>query len=256
MIPIGVIFMEQKIEKLKEWVEVSQNIVFFGGAGVSTESGIPDFRSEDGLYSQKFMYSPEVMLSYSFFLSNPEDFYEFYKDKMILKGIEPNDVHLALAKLEKAGKLKAVITQNIDGLHQRAGSESVIELHGTVHKNYCMECRKPYELEFIEQDGIPKCSCGGIVRPDVVLYEEQLNYDDLSRAVEFISRADMLIVGGTSLSVYPAAGLLHYYDGDRLVLINNSETAYDSSADLLIQGSIGHALRSMLSISSLNDLSQ
>ena len=234
---------ESSTKTLRQFIQTADNVVFFGGAGVSTESGIPDFRSEDGLYSQQFRHPPEVMLSHSFFKSNPAEFFEFHKSKMILKGIEPNAAHFALAKLEETGKLKAVITQNIDGLHQKAGSVNVIELHGSVQNNYCVGCQKKFAVNFVsEADGIPRCDCGEIVRPDVVLYEEPLNQRKLADAARYVSEADMLIVGGTSLSVYPAAGLLYYYKGGKLVLINNSETPFDDKADLLIQGSIGRVL--------------
>lgn len=228
------------IDILKTWIESSNNIVFFGGAGVSTESNIPDFRSVDGLYHQKYDYPPEKILSHSFFLSHPEEFYRFYKDKMVYINAKPNDAHKILAQWEQEGKVKAVITQNIDGLHQKAGSQKVLELHGTVYKNYCMRCGKEYELEWmLEQEGVPHCSCGGIIRPDVVLYEEGLDQKVVQDAVSFIEEADILIIGGTSLTVYPAAGLIEYYKGNKLVLINKSMTPYDKEADLRIEGSIG-----------------
>lgn len=228
------------IDILKTWIESSNNIVFFGGAGVSTESNIPDFRSVDGLYHQKYDYPPEKILSHSFFLSHPEEFYRFYKDKMVYINAKPNDAHKILAQWEQEGKVKAVITQNIDGLHQKAGSQKVLELHGTVYKNYCMRCGKEYELEWmLEQEGVPHCSCGGIIRPDVVLYEEGLDQKVIQDAVSFIEEADILIIGGTSLMVYPAAGLIEYYKGNKLVLINKSMTPYDKEADLRIEGSIG-----------------
>lgn len=228
------------IDILKTWIESSNNIVFFGGAGVSTESNIPDFRSVDGLYHQKYDYPPEKILSHSFFLSHPEEFYRFYKDKMVYINAKPNDAHKILAQWEQEGKVKAVITQNIDGLHQKAGSQKVLELHGTVYKNYCMRCGKEYELEWmLEQEGVPHCSCGGIIRPDVVLYEEGLDQKVIQDAVSFIEEADILIIGGTSLTVYPAAGLIEYYKGNKLVLINKSMTPYDKEADLRIEGSIG-----------------
>jgi NAD-dependent deacetylase len=230
------------IANLKRMVAESDNIVFFGGAGVSTESGIPDFRSVDGLYNQEYDYPPEVILSSSFFRSNTEEFFKFYRSKMIVPGIQPNQAHLALAQLEQEGKLKAVITQNIDGLHQMAGSKNVLELHGSTHRNYCMECAKPHDLDTILATSIPMCECGGIVKPDVVLYEEQLRHELLEEATNYIFQADMLIIGGTSLSVYPAAALIHYYTGNKLVLINNSETAFDERADLIIRTSIGYAL--------------
>ena len=227
-------------KQLKSWIEESGNIVFFGGAGVSTESGIPDFRSQDGLYHQQYDYPPEEILSHSFYMKNPEEFYRFYRNKMLAPGAKPNKAHLALAKLEREGRLKAVITQNIDGLHQAAGSREVLELHGSVHRNHCLRCGKFYGLEAIENSsGIPRCSCGGMIKPDVVLYEEGLDMDVLNRAVNYISRADVLIVGGTSLTVYPAAGLIDYYRGHKLVLINRDATALDSRADLVISGKIG-----------------
>lgn len=232
--------MKDSIQTLKNWIEESSNIVFFGGAGVSTESGIPDFRSVDGLYNQKYKYPPETIISHSFFEKYPEEFYRFYRDKLIIKGAKPNAAHLRLASLEAEGKLKAVITQNIDGLHQMAGSRNVLELHGSTLRNYCLKCGRKYGTEiFDEVPGVPKCSCGGTIRPDVVLYEEGLDQDILSSAVHYIRNADMLIIGGTSLVVYPAAGLVNYYKGKKLVLINKSATAMDSAADLLISDSIG-----------------
>ncbi len=233
-------YMEDKIELLNRWIEETDNIVFFGGAGVSTESGIPDFRSVDGLYNQQYKYPPESIISRSFFQSNPLEFYRFYRDRMIYDEAKPNSAHKMLARLESIGKLKCVITQNIDGLHQMAGSKNVIELHGSIHRNYCMRCHRFYDLAYIENsEGVPYCECGGIVKPDVVLYEECLNEDDLKKAVEYISNADMLIVGGTSLGVYPAAGLIDYYSKDKIVLINKSATPYDRRANLLINDSIG-----------------
>jgi NAD-dependent deacetylase len=232
--------MDEKIQTLKQWIAGSSNIVFFGGAGVSTESGIPDFRSVDGLYSQKYDYPPETILSHSFFKSKPEEFYRFYHDKMIIRDVRPNKAHLRLAELEKDGKLRAIITQNIDGLHQLAGSKKVLELHGSTHRNYCMRCSKPYGWDTVaDAQGVPKCTCGGIIRPDVVLYEEGLDENIMSKAVHFIRSADVLIVGGTSLVVYPAAGLIEYYRGHKLVLINKGATGYDSRADLLISDKIG-----------------
>ena len=229
-----------EIERFKELVENSDNIVFFGGAGVSTESGIPDFRSVDGLYNQKYDYPPETILSHSFYLYHTEEFYRFYRDKMLALDAEPNMTHKKLAELEQKGKLKAVITQNIDGLHQKAGSKKVLELHGSVLRNYCEKCGKFYDAEYIlHSEGIPKCDCGGSIKPDVVLYEEGLDQETLSEAVACISRADVLIVGGTSLAVYPAAGLLDYYNGSKLVLVNKTATPKDAMADLVIQGSIG-----------------
>ena len=221
-------------------IEESDNIVFFGGAGVSTESNIPDFRSTDGLYSQQYDYPPETILSHTFFMSHPEEFFKFHKNKMICLGAKPNAAHLKLAEWEKKGKLKAVITQNIDGLHHAAGSKNVLELHGSVYKNYCMSCNKKYSVEFIvNSEGVPRCSCGGIVRPDVVLYEEGLDQDVIRRAIKHLMEADVLIVGGTSLVVYPAAGLIDYYPRNKLVLINKTETPMDGKADLVVTGSIG-----------------
>ncbi|MCI8674568.1 MAG: NAD-dependent protein deacylase [Lachnospiraceae bacterium] len=232
---------------LKQWVEESHNIVFFGGAGVSTESGIPDFRSEDGLYRQKYKYPPEQMLSHSFFLSHTEEFFEYYKNQMLVLDVKPNNAHLALAKLEREGKLAAVVTQNIDGLHQAGGSENVLELHGSIHRNYCMKCHKFYDGAFVKaQPDIPRCSCGGIIKPDVVLYEEALDQDTMNRSVRAISQADLLIIGGTSLVVYPAAGLVRYYRGKRLVLINKGSTSMDQNADLVISLPIGQALEMFL----------
>lgn len=230
-------------EQLKKWIQMSDNIVFFGGAGVSTESNIPDFRSVDGLYNQEYDYPPETILSHSFFLHNTEEFYRFYRNKMLFPGALPNKAHLALAKLERLGKLKAVITQNIDGLHQAAGSKNVLELHGSVLRNYCMHCHKFYPLEnILNSEGLPHCECGGLIKPDVVLYEEGLNQDILNRSVTAIEKADMLIIGGTSLTVYPAAGLIDYYRGNKLVVINKSTTGRDSQADLVISDSIGNVL--------------
>lgn len=230
----------REVEQLKMWVEESDNIVFFGGAGVSTESKIPDFRSVDGLYHQQYEYPPETILSHSFYVHHTEEFYRFYRNKMIFPDAKPNQTHIRLAKLEAEGKLKAVITQNIDGLHQDAGSQQVLELHGSVKRNYCQSCHKFYPIEAIlSGDGVPKCSCGGGIKPDVVLYEEGLDSAILSEAVRRIQEADLFIVGGTSLTVYPAAGLLHYYRGNKLVLINQSVTPMDSKADLLIQDSLG-----------------
>lgn len=232
--------MEEKIKQFLQLVNKSSHIVFFGGAGVSTESGIPDFRSVDGLYHQKYDYPPETILSHGFFIRKTAEFYDFYREKMICTDAKPNITHIKLAELEKAGKLEAVVTQNIDGLHQAAGSEKVYELHGSVHRNYCSQCRKFYPIEtIIESEGVPKCECGGIIKPDVVLYEEGLDSDVLTGAINAISKADMLIVGGTSLAVYPAAGLLQYYNGDRLVLINKSATPMDGKADLLLACGLG-----------------
>ena len=229
-----------QIQKLKQWVSESKRIVFFGGAGVSTESGIPDFRSVDGLYNQKFEYPPEEIISHTFFVCRPEYFFRFYREKMLPLGFEPNVTHRVLAKWEKEGRLSAVVTQNIDGLHQKAGSKKVYELHGSVLRNYCQRCGKFHSAEFIkESEGVPKCTCGGTVKPDVVLYEEGLDGDTIEKSVLAICNADLLIVGGTSLTVYPAAGLLRYYRGNRLVLINRDETPYDHQADLVIHDSLG-----------------
>lgn len=228
---------------MQKMADQSRSIVFFGGAGVSTESGIPDYRSTNGLYYQKFKYPPEQMLSHSFFVSNTEEFYEFYKAKMICLEAQPNAAHKKLAELEAAGKLSAVITQNIDGLHQLAGSKRVLELHGSVHRNFCTKCGKAYDAKFIaESDGVPRCSCGGVIKPDVVLYEEPLDAGTMNAALDAIYNADMLIIGGTSLAVYPAAGLIRYFRGSRLVVINKSETSADSNADLVINESIGSVL--------------
>lgn len=238
----------QELEQLKQWIDECDNIVFFGGAGVSTESGIPDFRSVDGLYNQQYDYPPETIISHTFYRKNPKEFYRFYKNKMIFPNAEPNDAHLALARLEKQGKLKAVVTQNIDGLHQAAGSREVLELHGSIHRNYCTRCGQFYSLkDIMAMDGVPQCSCGGIIKPDVVLYEEGLNQSTIQKAVMYISQADMLIIGGTSLTVYPAAGLIDYYQGNRLVLINKSVTPMDSRADLVISGKIGQILKHAVS---------
>ena len=237
----------EKLNELRQIIEDSDNIVFFGGAGVSTESGIPDFRSVDGLYNQKYKYPPETIISHSFYRRNPEEFYRFYKDKMIFADAKQNKAHIKLAELEKQGKLKAVITQNIDGLHQMAGSRNVIELHGSVHRNYCEKCHAFYDLDYIvNSDGVPKCEkCGGTVKPDVVLYEEALDEDNMSRALQYISEADTMIIGGTSLVVYPAAGLIRYFRGRKLVVINMSPTQSDSNADLLIADKIGDVLGSL-----------
>ncbi len=231
-------------EQLQHWIKDSDNIVFFGGAGVSTESGIPDFRSVDGLYNQRYDQPPETILSRTYFARNTEDFYRFYRDKMLCLDAKPNAAHLKLAELERAGKLKAVVTQNIDGLHQLAGSQTVYELHGSVHRNYCTQCRTFYGVDFIaEGEGVPCCSvCGGVVKPDVVLYEEGLDQDTVEGAVMAIAKADVLIVGGTSLVVYPAAGLINYYRGHKLVLINRDPTPYDSQADLVLHDSLGKVL--------------
>ena len=235
--------MNEKQARLQEWITDSPNIVFFGGAGVSTESGIPDFRSVDGLYNQKYDYPPEEILSRTFFDRRPEEFYRFYRDKMLCLDARPNTAHQKLAQLEQVGKLRSVVTQNIDGLHQMAGSKRVWELHGSVHRNFCMRCKKPYPVEFIrDSQGVPTCSCGGTVKPDVVLYEESLDSRVLEGALADIQQADLLIIGGTSLAVYPAASLVNYYRGDRLVLINKSPTPYDRRADLAIAGPIGRIL--------------
>lgn len=232
--------MDAQIEELREWVDGSDNIVFFGGAGVSTESGIPDFRSVDGLYNQQYRYPPETIISRSFFEKNPEEFYRFYKDRMLELDAKPNAAHQKLAEWERAGKLRAVVTQNIDGLHQAAGSKEVLELHGSVHRNRCLLCRKFYDAHYMKgASGVPRCTCGGIIKPDVVLYEESLNDETIQKSVRYISQADMLIIGGTSLVVYPAAGLINYYRGHKLVLINRTPTPADSRADLVLHGSIG-----------------
>lgn len=228
---------------LQSMINEAQRIVFFGGAGVSTESGIPDFRSQDGLYNQKYKYPPERIISHSFFIASPEEFFRFYRDRMIYPEAKPNAAHLKLAELERAGKLLAVVTQNIDGLHSDAGSRSVIELHGSVRRNYCMKCGKSYDLDFItSSNGVPRCSCGGIVKPDVVLYEEALNESDINAAINAISNADLLIIGGTSLAVQPAAGLIRFFNGNRLAVINKSPTCADDEADIVINGSIGETL--------------
>lgn len=227
-------------EQLKKWIADSNNIVFFGGAGVSTESGIPDFRSVDGLYNQEYDYPPETIISHSFYQRNPEEFYRFYKNRMLFPDAKPNAAHLALARWEEQGKLRAVITQNIDGLHQAAGSREVMELHGSVHRNYCTRCGQAYTLaDIMRMEGVPRCSCGGVIKPDVVLYEEGLDQGILRKSIAYIRNADVLIIGGTSLTVYPAAGLIDYYQGNKLALINKSVTPLDSRADLVISGKIG-----------------
>ena len=233
--------MQQELETLKKWIDNSDNIVFFGGAGVSTESGIPDFRSVDGLYNQQYDYPPETILSHTFFRRNTEEFYRFYRAKMLALDAKPNAAHKKLAQWEQEGKLKAVVTQNIDGLHQAAGSKMVYELHGSVHRNYCQKCGAFYDARYmLESTGIPRCEkCGGLIKPDVVLYEEGLDDATMRGAIRAISHADVLIIGGTSLTVYPAAGLIDYYNGNKLVLINKSVTPMDSRADLLVQGPIG-----------------
>lgn len=229
-----------ELERLQKMIDESENIVFFGGAGVSTESGIPDFRSVDGLYHQKYDYPPETILSHTFYRKKTEEFYRFYRDKMLCLDAKPNAAHIALARLEEKGKLKAVITQNIDGLHQAAGSKVVYELHGSVLRNYCEECGKFYDAQYIlDAEGIPACTCGGKIKPDVVLYEEGLSNEVLEGAIRAISQADLLIIGGTSLVVYPAAGLIDYYRGNKLVLINKSATSRDSQANLVITEPIG-----------------
>jgi len=226
--------------ELKNIISNSNNIVFFGGAGVSTESGIPDFRSLDGLYNLKYKYPPEKIISHSFYKNNTEEFYDFYKNKMIFLNAKPNMAHIKLAELEKTGKLKAIITQNIDGLHQMAGSKNVLELHGSVHRNYCIKCRKFYDVNYVvNEDAIPKCSCGGTIKPDVVLYEEGLDENIWQKAIKYIEEADVLIIGGTSLVVYPAASLINYYKGNKLILINKSSTSMDKKANLVINESIG-----------------
>lgn len=228
---------------LQKIINQSKNIVFFGGAGVSTESGIPDFRSVDGIYNQKYDYPPEEILSHTFFINKTEEFYRFYRDKMLCLNAKPNKAHLKLAELEKSGKLTAVVTQNIDGLHQIAGSKTVYELHGSVHRNYCMTCHKKYNAEFmLKTNGIPKCSCGGIIKPDVVLYEEGLDNNTVSGALSAISNCDTLIIAGTSLTVYPAAGFIRYFKGKNLVLINRDATSMDSSCDLVIHDKVGEVL--------------
>ena len=236
--------MNEKIQTLKNWVEESSRIVFFGGAGVSTESGIPDFRSTDGLYHQEWRYPPETILSHTFYESKPEEFFRFYRAKLLVRGVQPNAAHKKLAEWEKAGKLTAIVTQNIDGLHQAAGSKRVLELHGSVHRNYCERCHKFFDFDFmLNSEGVPRCdACGGRVKPDVVLYEEGLDTRILEDSINAISNADMLIIGGTSLNVYPAAGLINYYRGRRLVLINKSAVARDLDAGLVITDPIGEVL--------------
>ena len=236
--------MEDKIEQLKKLIDESDNIVFFGGAGVSTESGIPDFRSKDGLYNQKYKYPPEEILSNTFFMNDTEEFYKFYKDKLNSLKYEPNITHIKLAELEQKGKLKAVITQNIDGLHQKANTKNVLELHGSVLRNYCMKCHKFYDAQYVfNSTGIPKCECGGIIKPDVVLYEEPLNDEVVEESIRAIHNADLMIVGGTSLTVYPASGLINYFREKNLVLINRDATPYDGRANLVINESLGDVFR-------------
>ena len=235
--------MNDKIETLQKLIDNSKNIVFFGGRGVSTESGIPDFRSQDGLYNQKYDYPPEVIISHDFFMYNTKEFYKFYKDKMIDLSAKPNAAHYKLAELEEKGKLTAVITQNIDGLHHMAGSKQVYEIHGSVHRNYCMKCSKFYDAEYIlNSKGVPKCECGGTIKPDVVLYDENLDMDLFDNAIKAIEKADTMIVAGTSLTVYPAANLIRYFEGDNLILINKDETPLDDMADLVIHGKVGEVL--------------
>lgn len=238
----------KQIQQLQQLIDQYDNLVFFGGAGVSTESGIPDFRSVDGLYNQQYAYPPETIISHSFFRKNPEEFYRFYKDKMLALEAKPNDAHKKLAELERTGKLRAVVTQNIDGLHQAAGSKVVYELHGSVHRNYCMQCHRFYDAEYMyHAEGIPRCeTCGGILKPDVVLYEEGLDMGIMQQAIRAISQAEVLIVGGTSLVVYPAAGLLQYFKGKVLVVINKGATPMDQKADLLIQEPIGEVFRQIV----------
>lgn len=236
--------MNDKIQQFKQLVNESENIVFFGGAGVSTESGIPDFRSKDGLYNQQYKYPPETILSHTFFMNQTDEFYKFYKTKMNSLKYEPNITHIKLAELENQGKLKAVITQNIDGLHQKAGSKIVYELHGSVLRNYCMNCNKFYDAEYVfNSNGTPKCNCGGIIKPDVVLYEEGLNEDTIMKSIYAIQNADLLIVAGTSLTVQPASGLINYFRGKNLVLINRDSTPYDNKADLVINENLGTVFR-------------
>ena len=235
--------MTDTVKRLKELVDGSGNIVFFGGAGVSTESGIPDFRSTDGLYHQEWRYPPETILSHTFYESNPEEFFRFYRAKLLVSGVKPNAAHYKLAEWERTGKLKAIVTQNIGGLHQAAGSRRVLELHGSVHRNYCEKCGKFHDFDFmLHSSGIPRCECGGIVKPDVVLYEEGLDQKTLNDSVRAIAEADLLIIGGTSLNVYPAAGLINYYRGNKLVLINKSAVARDLAAGLVITDPIGEVL--------------
>ena len=238
---------EQEVEKLQKIIDDSNRIVFFGGAGVSTESNIPDFRSADGLYQQQYKYSPEQIVSHTFFLHHTEAFYEFYKDKMMFLDAKPNPAHIKLAQLEEAGKLSAVITQNIDGLHQAAGSKNVLELHGSIHRNYCRKCGKFYDAAYVKHsEGIPRCECGGIIKPDVVLYEEGLDSSVIQRSIQEISQADTLIIGGTSLVVYPAAGFIDYFRGRHLVVINKSATAREVGAELSIAAPIGEILDQIL----------
>lgn len=239
--------MSERVDLLEQWIKESDNVVFFGGAGVSTESGIPDFRSVDGLYNQQYDYPPETIISHSFYRKNPEEFYRFYKNKMLFPDAQPNAAHKALAKLEQQGKVRAVITQNIDGLHQAAGSKAVLELHGSVHRNYCTRCGKFFGLsDILGMNGVPRCECGGIIKPDVVLYKEGLDQETLQKAVRYIQNAEILIIGGTSLTVYPAAGLIDYYRGKKLVLINKTATPMDERADLVISAPIGEVFERFL----------
>jgi NAD-dependent deacetylase len=239
--------LSERVDLLEQWIKESDNVVFFGGAGVSTESGIPDFRSVDGLYNQQYDYPPETIISHSFYRKNPEEFYRFYKNKMLFPDAQPNAAHKALAKLEQQGKVRAVITQNIDGLHQAAGSKAVLELHGSVHRNYCTRCGKFFGLsDILGMNGVPRCECGGIIKPDVVLYEEGLDQETLQKAVRYIQNAEILIIGGTSLTVYPAAGLIDYYRGKKLVLINKTATPMDERADLVISAPIGEVFERFL----------
>ena len=238
--------MNEKVEELRKIIDESENIVFFGGAGVSTESGIPDFRSKDGLYNLKYKYPPEEILSHSFFINNTKEFFEFYRDKMNSLKYEPNITHIKLSELEKKGKLKAVITQNIDGLHQKAGSKNVLELHGSVLRNYCMKCKKEYSAEYVfNSNKVPICSCGGIIKPDVVLYRENLNDNIVEKSMDYIRNAEVLIIGGTSLTVYPASSLIYYFKGKKLVLINRDSTQMDSRADLVINDSLGNVFKNI-----------
>lgn len=239
--------LSERVDLLEQWIKESDNVVFFGGAGVSTESGIPDFRSVDGLYNQQYDYPPETIISHSFYRKNPEEFYRFYKNKMLFPDAQPNAAHKALAKLEQQGKVRAVITQNIDGLHQAAGSKAVLELHGSVHRNYCTRCGKFFGLsDILGMNGVPRCECGGIIKPDVVLYEEGLDQETLQKAVRYIQNAEILIIGGTSLTVYPTAGLIDYYRGKKLVLINKTATPMDERADLVISAPIGEVFERFL----------
>ena len=239
--------MSERVDLLEQWIKESDNVVFFGGAGVSTESGIPDFRSVDGLYNQQYDYPPETIISHSFYRKNSEEFYRFYKNKMLFPDAQPNAAHKALAKLEQQGKVRAVITHNIDGLHQAAGSKAVLELHGSVHRNYCTRCGKFFGLsDILGMNGVPRCECGGIIKPDVVLYEEGLDQETLQKAVRYIQNAEILIIGGTSLTVYPAAGLIDYYRGKKLVLINKTATPMDERADLVISAPIGEVFERFL----------